>query len=65
MEAMQMIDPHSSTAKSELDSPDRLFLEFDELAPEHQIWFRRKVYLKVALFMVCFVGVGLVMLMLN
>lgn len=60
-----MINPRSNTGKSELESPDWLFLDLDGMAPEHQIWFRRKVYLKVALFLVCFVGVALVMLMLN
>ncbi len=65
MDAMQMINPRSNTGKPELESSDWLFLDLDGMAPEHQIWFRRKVYLKVALFLVCFVGVALVMLMLN
>ncbi len=65
MDAMQMIKPRSNTGKSELEAPAPFFLDLDGTAPEHQIWFRRKVYLKMALFLVCFVGVGLVMLLLN
>lgn len=60
-----MINPRSKPGKSELETPAPLFLDLNGMAPEHQIWFRRKVYLKVALFLVCFVGVALLMLMLN
>ncbi len=31
---------------------------------ESEVWFRRKVYLKTALFIVCFVGVGLSLILL-
>ena len=34
-------------------------------APELRIWLRRKLIVKVTLFFVCFVGVGLVFLLLN
>ncbi|MCH7521332.1 MAG: hypothetical protein IIB42_06510 [Candidatus Marinimicrobia bacterium] len=61
---MQMINPQSKTGKSELEKPAPLFFDLADMAPEHQIWFRRKVYLKVAMFLVSFVGVALVMLML-
>ncbi len=60
-----MINSQSNTGKSELETPAPFFLDLKGMAPEHQIWFRRKVYLKVALFLVSFVGVALLMLMLN
>ena len=34
-------------------------------APELRIWQRRKLIMKVALFFVCYVGVGLVLLLLD
>ena len=34
-------------------------------APDIRIWLRRRLILKVALFFVCFVGVGLVLLLLD
>ena len=34
-------------------------------APELRSWLRRKLIVKVTLFFVCFVGVGLVFLLLN
>ncbi len=34
-------------------------------APELRIWLRRKLIMKVALFFVCYVGVGLVLLLLD
>lgn len=34
-------------------------------APELRSWLRRKLIVKVTLFFVCFVGVGLVLLLLN
>lgn len=34
-------------------------------AEEHQVWFRRKVYTKVALFLVSSVCVGLVLLLFS
>ena len=34
-------------------------------APELRIWLRRKLIVKVTLFFVCFVSVGLVLLLLN
>ncbi len=34
-------------------------------APELRSWLRRKLIVKVALFFFCFVGVGLVLLLLN
>lgn len=33
-------------------------------ADESEVWFRRKVYLKTAIFIVCFVGVGLSLILL-
>lgn len=65
MDAMQMINPQSKTGKSEIEPPTPFFWDLDGMAPDHQIWFRRKVYLKTALFLVSFVGVTLIMLMLN
>ena len=35
------------------------------IAPDIRIWLRRKLILKVTLFFVCFVGVGLVLLLLD
>ncbi len=32
-------------------------------ADEQQVWFRQKVYAKIALFLVFFVGVGLTLLL--
>ncbi len=34
-------------------------------APELRIWLRRKLIMKVALFFVCYVGVGLALLLLD
>lgn len=36
-----------------------------DTAPELRSWLRRKLIVKVTLFFVCFVGVGLVLLLLN
>ncbi len=36
-----------------------------DTAPELRIWLRRKLIMKVALFFVCYVGVGLVLLLLD
>jgi len=34
-------------------------------SPDLRIWLRRRLILKVTLFLVCFVGVGLVLLLLD
>ncbi len=34
-------------------------------APELRIWLRRRLIVKVALFFVCYVGVGLALLLLD
>ncbi len=34
-------------------------------APELRIWLRRKLIMKVALFFVCYVGIGLALLLLD
>ncbi len=65
MEADQMVNHPSQHETLEPQVDEYQEPEEVNTAPDIRIWLRRKLILKVTLFFVCFVGVGLVLLLLD
>jgi cell division septal protein FtsQ len=60
MEADQMVNLSSQNRTSK-----RAVSARQVTSPEFRSWLRRKLIMKLTLFFVCFVGVGLVLLLLD
>ena len=60
-----MVNHHSQHETLEPQVDEYQEPEEVNTAPDVRIWLRRRLIMKVTLFFVCFVGVGLVLLLLD